>query len=174
MEDGKPTINYNVEFDDKSKYNREKKKLKIRDEPDTIYTRKDGSYIDLNDDFNYLLDDLNLKGKGKIQCQFSYKAVKPTSGKEQMLYFNTDFFVYNEKYKLLEQFEQHLEKYQGPYYDFVKEGVTKLQFKVVETDVVLHSGNYIDLTNDLKPKKKSILNIRNIIHNCFLNCYLKR
>ena len=116
-----------------SKYNREKKKIKKRDEPDTIYTRKDGSYIDLNDDFNYLLDDLNLKGKGKIQCQFSYKAVKPTSGKEQMLYFNTDFFVYNEKYKLLEQFEQHLEKYQGSNYDFVKESVTKLQFKVVET-----------------------------------------
>ena len=89
-----------------------------------IITPKDENelYIYL-DYFNTIVDKVaENKEKCKILCEFTYEVVNSISSEINnyvTLYYNTGFVRYDERYKLLDNFNQHLEKYDGPNYDML-------------------------------------------------------
>ena len=107
-----------------SKYQIENNKSNV------VITPKNKLFVDL-DDYNYILDNVVKKENCKIQCMFSYEVVNPISSELNnfvSLYFNTGFVRHDERHSLLDKFKKHLQKYDGPNYDLVFNGFTKLKY----------------------------------------------
>ena len=173
MDPGKPTINYNVEDDDESNivippkventtFSTEKKK-------NSLYVRdKYGEYITHNlDDVVYALVNENFK----------YEQYKQKVSVQVELKKNDDIITHNfrldylslhkgDEIKLDNKIRENIDKFQGPGYDYVAQGVKSLHIYVLETKPAL--GKFCELPPDLKTKRQAILNIENKKHNCLL------